>query len=126
MSKRNWLMIKKGTNRFVLLIGQYAIKIPMITYGHLLFLHGCYANYQERHYCKMMKGVEGDKFYRLVAPSVFCSLFGLVQIQKRCEELSFEMTEEHLALFDSVRGGECKSQNFGFYEGRLVCLDYGD
>lgn len=126
MSRKNWISFKKGTNRTVLLIGDYALKTPVITNGHLLFLHGCCANYKERAYCKMMKNVENNKFYDLVAPSIFCSLFGLFQVQKRCDEVLFEMTEEQLSRFDTVRGGESKNQNFGFYEGRLVCLDYGD
>ena len=121
-----WIVKRKGTNRLVFLIGNHAIKIPIITNGHLLFLHGCYANYKERAYCKMMKGVENNKFYNLVAPSVFCSLFGLFQIQKRCDDVLFGITDEELARFDAVRGGESKKQNFGYYEGRLVCLDYGD
>lgn len=126
MVRKNWIVFKKGTNRAVLLLGNYAIKIPVVTNGHLLFLHGCCANYKERAYCKMMKNVENNKFYDLVAPSIFCSLFGLFQVQKRCDEVPFPITEEQLLRFDAVRGGECKTQNFGLYKGRLVCLDYGD
>ena len=124
MKVKELIKIKKGTNRFVILVGDYAIKIPNIGNGHLLFLHGCRANYSERNYCKMMKGVENNKYYKLVAPSLFCAWFGLLQIQKRCMDISFEITEEHLVQFESIEG-ESKENNYGLYNGQLVCLDYG-
>ena len=108
----------------MLLISGIAIKVPNIFNGHHNFLVGCCANYGERRYCKMMKGVDHNKFYDLVSPSLFCSWFGLVQVQRRCVINTTPLTPEQLSRFDNVSCGESKPQNFGYYKGKLVCLDY--
>lgn len=108
-------MIKYGITRIVFLIGKYAIKIPNPK-RHLHFLQGCYNNYSERYYCKTVKGTED---YNLIAPSYFCSWFGIIQIQAKCEPIQnieygvfINLTDDH------------KPENFGLYNGRVVCLDY--
>lgn len=116
-------IIYKGCTRIVFLLGNYAIKIPNFKVHHLHFLHGCYANWSERHYCKIMKGIENDKFYNLVVPSLFCSYFGLIQIQKRCIELNRHLTDEEIEIFKDVCN-DIKKENFGIYNDKLVCLDY--
>ena len=114
-------MIRKiGTTRIVFLIGRYAIKLSNHGYCHQHFLQGCYANWAERNYCKMFKDLPiGD----MVAPSIFCSWFGLFQIQKRCEPLNRDLTAKEEKMFKDVCT-DIKAENFGIYEGRLVCLDY--
>lgn len=121
---KKFININWGITRIVFLIGKYAIKIPNLKNGHLHFLYGCFANYSERNYCKLMKNVENNKYYNLVAPSLFCSWFGLIQIQIRCIVNENELTDEELLYFENVRDGETKPNNFGFLNGRLVCLDY--
>jgi len=64
------------------------------------------------------------EFLNKVAPSLFCSLFGLIQIQKYCEPLDRDATSEELEYLKDVRGGETKPINFGLYKKRVVCLDY--
>lgn len=118
------MKIKHGTNRIVILVGGIAIKVPHLFNGHYNFLIGCEANYGERRYCKMMLGVYNNRFYDLVAPSMFCSWFGLIQIQRRCVVNTVPLSNKKLAKFDNVRNGETKAQNFGYYKGKLVCLDY--
>ena len=71
----------------------------------------------------MMKNIDDNKFYNLVAPSIFCSWFGLIQIQKRCTELDRNLTDEEKRHFMSVCQ-DIKKENFGHYKNRLVCLDY--
>ena len=117
------LVNQKGVTRIVFLIGNYAIKIPNFTVCHLHFLHGCYANWSERHYCKIMKNIENDKFYNLVAPSIFCSFFGLIQVQKRCIELDRHLTDDEILKFKDICN-DIKKENFGYFNGILVCLDY--
>ena len=113
----------KGCTRIVLLIGNYAIKIPNFTVCHLHFLHGCYANWSERHYCKIMRGVENNELYDLVAPSLFCSFFGLLQVQKRCVELNRQLTNDEILKFKNVCS-DIKMENFGIYKNNIVCMDY--
>lgn len=59
----------------------------------------------------------------MVAPSYFCSWFGLIQVQARCEVNEGEITEEQIEHFKEVCT-DIKPDNFGFYKGKLVCLDY--
>lgn len=115
-----------GVTRLVILIGNYAIKIPNFTKEHRHFLYGCYANYSERNYCKVFKPIneEMSKFYNLVAPSYFCSWFGLIQIQGRCKPINRHLTKKEINFFKDVHGGDYKKENFGYYNDKLVCLDY--
>lgn len=116
--------MNKGITRIVFYIGNYAIKIAHPFNNHCHFLYGCYANNNERRYCRMVKGVENNKFYNLVAPSLYCSLFGVFQIQRRCIVNTVELTKSELRKFKDLHGGDTKPNNFGFLDGKLVCLDY--
>jgi len=115
------MIIKRGVTRIVMVFNHIVIKIPNGLYSHLNFLNGCYANYSERQFCKSFKQHE---LFQKVAPSIFCTYFGLIQVQKRCEPLIRELTDDELNTFNEVRGGESKSENFGIYRGVVVCLDY--
>ena len=111
-----------GTTRIVFILHNNVIKIPNFLYSHNNFLMGCYANWSERNYCKMFKGM--SEYIDKVAPSVYCSIFGLIQIQRKCIHLTRELTDDELEYFKNVRGGETKSFNFGIYNNKIVCLDY--
>lgn len=111
----------KGTTRIVILIGKYAIKIPNFLYQHNHFLYGCYANCSERRHNITFKGREELQY---VAPSYFCSWFGLLQIQARCEPKLNDLTQEEIDFYENLHQGDFKKENFGYYKGILVCLDY--
>lgn len=113
--------IYKGVTRMTILVGNIAIKLPRLG-NHLHFLQGCYSNYSERYFCKTFK--EMENWTEKVAPSYWCSVFGLVQIQARCIVNTRELTDQELEFFKEVRNGETKPANFGFYRKKLVCLDY--
>jgi len=116
--------IKYGITRFSILIGNIAIKIPRIK-KHLHFLQGCYSNYSERNFYKTFKNYTGEvKYQNYVAPSYFCSIFGLIQIQKRCIENKRELTDEEIKLFSSFGISEFKPCNYGYINSKLVVLDY--
>lgn len=115
---------RKGVTRIVFIFRHFVIKIPNFNHCHQHFLQGCYANWSERVYCKRMKGVEGNKFYNKVAPSFWCSWFGLIQIQAKCTPVLRHLTDEEIEHFKDLHGGDYKKENFGWYKGRLVCLDY--
>lgn len=119
------MQLKQGITRKVILIFNLAIKLPNISYGHSNFLQGCYANWSERKYCKDFKNADYEEnLYKYVAPSYFCSWFGLLQIQARCEINKIDLTSDQEKIFKSLCGTDMKKENFGYYKGRLVCLDY--
>ena len=113
-------LINKGVTRLVILIGNYAIKIPNFTCQHSHFLQGCYANWSERQYTKMFRNLPEIK---KVAPTYFCSWFGLVSVQARVIELNRHLTNEEREYFKH-QTDDIKSANFGFLNGNLVCIDY--
>lgn len=116
---------RQGVTRIVILIGEYAIKIPNFTVCHKHFLQGCYANWSERDYYKnsINKQYENN-MVEWVAPSYFCLWFGLVQIQARCIPLLKNLNEEQREFYKPLVWGDNKKENFGWYKGKLVCLDY--
>ena len=121
--------MKKGVTRVVFKLGRYVIKIPRIDNNHLNFLQGCLANWRERNYCKMFKDL--PEFYNKVAPSFFCSWFGLFQIQGRCKtrppEITLKDLENELELLSSSnKNWDKKAENIGYYKDHWVWLDYGD
>lgn len=125
-----------GITRNVFLIGRYAIKIPRIS-NHLHFLQGCYSNWSERRFCKHTKSgdYETRSCYNMVAPSLWCSWFGIVQIQRRCIPLDpnpmshKSITRPFLKKHFGRVCTDIKHDNFGWLEidgceSVLVCLDY--
>lgn len=115
-------IILKGVTRIVFVFDKFVIKIPNFLYQHNHFLNGCYANWSERRYCKIFKNL--PEHYDLVCPSYFCSYFGLIQVQARCQELDRDLTVHECTKFESVASHDMKKENFGWYKNRLVCLDY--
>ena len=115
--------IKYGTNRLVILIYKYAVKIANPIYGHKHFLIGCLANWNERERYLLIKRYSKDSYLK-IAISLWCSYFGLIQIQKRCKELDRELTDEEYISFEYYCNNDCKRTNFGYYHNNIVCLDY--
>lgn len=117
--------IKSGVNRVVFVLGRYAFKFPNFMHSHLHFIHGCYANCKERDYYRVhSKSVYEGNMAEHVAPSLFCSWFGLVQVQSRCDVLDRDLTDEEKEFFVPLCGLDNKRSNFGLIDGKLVCLDY--
>lgn len=112
------ILKRNGVTRIVLLIGGWAIKIPNFTCQMNHFLLGCYSNWRERQYWKAFKGTNIQ-----IAPSYWCSWFGLIQIQKRLLPLERDLTKEEVEYFKDITT-DIKMQNFGLYEKRIVCVDY--
>ena len=123
--------LKTGSSRKVFLIGKYTIKIPNF-YSHKTFLNGCRDNWSERNTYKYFKGVYASKsahsstgrdITELMVPSLFCSWFGLVQIQLRVEPLTRKLTVEEEEEFEGVCS-DIQSSNFGMLNGEILCFDY--
>ena len=115
------MRIKKGVTRIVFILGSIVIKIPNFLYGHQNFLRGCLENWSERKFTKDFK--DFDYYAYKICPTLFSTWFGLLSIQPRAIVLKRELTNDEIKYFKYVTS-ETKLANFGYYEGRLVCLDY--
>ena len=117
-----------GATRAVLLIGLYAVKIPR-WYSWKHFLLGLIANMQERDF-------SAAKWPEL-CPVVWAAWGGWLVVMRRAEPI----TEAHWENFrptvaNGWAGGiegegyyvpcEPKMDSFGWYKGRIVCIDYGN
>lgn len=117
-----WPQLKSGVTRKVLVFKHIVIKFPNPTYSHRHFLQGCFFNWSERNYYKQFNYSSSLRHH--VAPSYFCCFFGLFQIQARCSPKLEELTPEEKEFYSPLCGTDTKKENFGYYQGRLVCLDY--
>lgn len=117
----------KGITRIVFVFKTIVVKIPKFTYSMQHFLQGCCANWSERKYCKDFKNADYDEnMYDWVAPSYWCSWFGLIQLMVKCEPNLHDLTFDEVEFYKPLSVPDTKRQNFGFYKGRLVCLDYAN
>ena len=118
---RHW-ELKQGATRNVLLTKRYAIKMPRLVEWRL-FLHGLLANMQDTEFWRHL---HSDK----LCPVLFSIPGGFLLAMPRAVAFS---REDHAVLdFDAfVDAGswvvpvEDKQDSFGWYQGRIVALDYG-
>lgn len=115
-------LIRHGSTRIVFLIGSYAIKLPDFTCEWRLFLQGLLANMQER--------VFWTTKWAKLCPVVFSLPGGWLVVMQRARP----MTESEFALMDEdwlneengVVPSEFKQNSFGWVDGRIVAIDYGN
>ncbi|QBO61594.1 hypothetical protein G17_00098 [Escherichia phage vB_EcoM_G17] len=118
----------KGATRTVILIGEYAIKIPTFK-SWKLFLTGMIANLNERSWMQYSNRSDSS-----ICPTLWSSCTGLVTVQKRCKPVQhrglFWVELCALALNSELSTdffySDAKPENFGYLGGKLVKLDYGD
>lgn len=117
-----------GATRWVLLVGPYAFKMPLLVHGGRLFLLGCLANISER---STSQEANGD--LRL-ARTYACSPLGLLAVAERITGplLLRRLTREEaislpLQEFNGEAGVDDNGHNVATREdGSLVVLDYGN
>ena len=123
------LEIKRGSTRIVFLIGNWAIKIPNFAEWRL-FLHGLLGNMQEKRF----------SIYPEICPIIFSIRGGFMNIAKRARELSEEEFEREILgkckctqtsvifIDENYRKLriEKKASSFGWLDGKIVIIDYGD
>jgi hypothetical protein len=114
--------IRGGTTRRVLLIGNYAIKVPRIGYGWQAILKGLLANMQE----KMFSATEWPE----LCPVLWYVPGGFLIVMRRARPLSDKEWEgfrhdEFVDKGDYIVPVEDKYGSFGVLDGRVVAVDYG-
>ena len=120
----SWRVVRntQGISRTVYLVGRYAVKTPCARYGWSKFLHGMLANLQERAFGRGR--VEG------FCPVLFADPLGLVVVMPRVRVLTEPLSEEGFHAFvnraEYINPAENKPDSFGYLNGALVAIDYGN
>jgi hypothetical protein len=118
---RTNLGMRSGATRHALLVGKYAIKIPIMNSGWEMFLCGILGNVQE------LKFHDCDPVF---CPIVFSLPLGFLNVMLRVKELTEEefdnlVTDEFLGQHSVVIPCEIKRSSFGWLDGQIVAIDYG-
>lgn len=114
----------QGATRTVFVGRKRVYKFPHFTFSWKNFVMGMLANDQEKTF-STLEGVDG-----LLCPILWSLPMGLLVVMPRCEVLSRdEWLEEHDSIHEShvevSNLVEMKANSFGWYEGRIVAIDYG-
>lgn len=115
----------RGVTRFVFLTRRHAIKVPRFWhYGHFrweMFLQGLLANMQEHAFSRTG--------WPELCPVRWSIPGGWLLVMPRCEPLVTELTTaQYRELTDRPEyhvPAEHKMDSFGWWNGRIVAVDYG-
>lgn len=117
-----------GCTRIVILTKRYAFKIPnfAVSWGDKwrLFLHGLLANQQEWRFWSYGR-------YPELCPVIFYLPLGLLVVMPKAQELSDEefFSRDFKSLVDRKDyciPAEKKPNSFGWLNGQIVAIDYGN
>ncbi len=118
----------KGATRIVLVIGEYAIKVPNFRYCWHHFLQGLVANINETQTWRDNSGAYATGKEELLCPVLWASWGGWLLVMRRavpCRWLGEDGEEiEYSKWIVAGFGGDDKPANYGTIEGRIVKLDY--
>lgn len=114
--------LEYGVTRRVLLIWSWAIKVPVMTQWRL-FLLGLLANMQEALWSKTG--------WPELCPVIWSTPGGFLLIMRRARVLTDEEflvlnLEQWVQRPNYLIPAEIKSDSFGYLDGRLVAVDYGN
>lgn len=114
------MKLKYGTTRVVVLFGKYAIKFPRINKWKS-FIKGILANLDELMWYK-----NSPKEWKIkMCPSLF-TLGGLFLISRRAEPVDLNDYQKLDVSYFEPLPLDCKIDNFGKFENRIVLIDYAD
>lgn len=113
-----------GCTREVFLVGRWAIKVPQFRYDWRHFLQGLLANMQERYWWKNFPKPE-------LCPVLWGLPGGWCIVMRRATPMTREQFDEIDLVAWCERGdwkvpAEPKMDSFGWIDGRLVAVDYGN
>lgn len=117
-----------GASRFVILIGKFAIKLPLVStssaYGAWSgFIGGMQANIQETVFSSAYRHIAP------IAPVLLSGPLGLFVVMPRCADLNYVLSAAEMnyivANEEYNLPVERKQDSFGTLRGQVVALDYG-
>lgn len=112
------MRIENGLTRKVFLIGRYAFKVPQTDYGWKYFLRGLLSSMDEI--------IISKNKYPGICPILFYVPGGWLIVMPRLKALSEEeMKEVDMDNFKYL-DVEYKSDSFGWHNGKIVAIDYGE
>lgn len=112
------MKIGYGCTRLVILTRKYAIKIPQFHYEWRHFLFGLLANMQEVQFSKMKD--------ERACPVLFSLWGGWLLVMPRCEPITRDdFRRLDISDYNPPIPVEDKEDSFGYYNGRIVAIDYG-
>jgi hypothetical protein len=116
---------RKGVTRLVIELERVVIKIPNFTCQWNHFLIGLLANIKENTAWKTSKlRDEGDLSYML-CPVKWCSWGGWVLVMEKAVPCDDGEEIDYMQWIYVDYGGDDKPCNYGWLDGILVKLDYG-
>lgn len=119
--------MKTGTTRIVFEFEQVVVKVPNIT-RWLNFLQGLVGNMNESRTWRWNSGKFEKGTSHLLCPVVWCSWGGWILIMKKAKTLTEKQWEsiDNISEFKRSFGGDDTMANYGYYQNRLVKIDYAN
>lgn len=122
MSRRPFFAwCSRGVTRRVILVGEYAIKIPTFT-SWFMFLQGLGANLTERRLWRAWK-------HEMLCPVLFSDPIGLFVVMPRADEVLTVKTAFVLRFFERASSQglpvDPNPHNIGVFQSRFKLIDYG-
>lgn len=123
-----------GITRIVLIFNTFVIKLPKLKNGWNMFLRSLLCNIEEGKAWNNAK-YNGCGREQLLCPVIYYSKSGLILIMKKADvnRHLIEMKgkdqyklDYYKKFKDAHYGDDLKPHNFGYYEDRLVKIDYGN
>lgn len=117
-----------GATRVVIVLENYVIKIPKF-WRWQNFLRGLLANINEGQTWRWNSGQYETGNSHLLCPVKFTSWGGWFLIMRKAKHIPYQLwlglqpdVHAHIEHFQ----GDDKHRNYGFYDNRIVKVDYGD
>lgn len=115
-----------GITRIVFEFKAVVIKIPNFSYSWEHFIVGVLANIREHKTYRYNSGKYDNGLSHLLCPVLWCSWGGWFLIMKRVAVMT---DDEYLNTDTSIHqlhfGGDDKSDSYGYLNGYVVKIDYG-
>lgn len=119
-----------GVTRIVFEFDKFVIKIPNFKYSWMHFLKGLIANMNENSIWKWQAHPNNETARPdLLCPVLWASCGGWILIMQkavRCEWINDESQWNYKEWIDAGFGGDDKPDNYGYLNGKMVKLDYGN
>lgn len=111
--------IERGVSRIVILVGNWAIKLPYVREGQRYFVQGMLGNVVENHHWRTHR-------HPSLAPVYFCAPLGLLLVMKRFGTvLDRLLTDDEIGTIPFY-GIDNNGSNIALENGKFVVIDYGN